>query len=116
MVPVTAIAVDSGPKVALIPFCAAAIAYFFCARACGAALFPRDIRAGLLGSEVLEIAKTSGADLRQMQASAAGYLDDGYRHNQLILESSSASVRSAIVLLTVEILALVVALVVTLLH
>jgi hypothetical protein len=114
VVPVAAVAVGSGPEVAAIPFCGAAVAYFFCARACGAALFPRDIRAGLLGSEMLEIAKTSDADLRQMQAAAASYLDDGYRHNQAILESSAACVRNAIVLLTVEILALVVALVVTL--
>jgi len=115
VVPVAAVAVGNGPRVALIPFCAAAVAYFFCARACGAALFPQDVRAGLLGSEMLEIAETSGADLRQMQASAASYLDYGYRHNHTILESSAASVRSAIVLLTVEILALVVALVVTIL-
>lgn len=114
VVPVAAVAIGSGPELAAIPFCAGAVAYFFCARACGAALFPRDIRAGLLGSEMLEIAKTEGADLRQMQASAASYLDDGYRHNQTILESSAASVRNAIVLLTAEILALVVALVVTL--
>ena len=115
VVPVAAVAVGNGPRVALIPFCTAAVAYFFCARACGAALFPQDVRAGLLGSEMLEIAETNGADLRQMQASAASYLDDGYRHNHTILEASAASVRSAIVLLTVEILALVVALVVTIL-
>jgi hypothetical protein len=99
VVPVAAVAVASGPEVAAIPFCAAVVAYFFCARACGAALFPQDRHAGLLGSEMLEIAKTSGADLRQMQASAASYLDNGYRHNQIILESSAASVRRAIVLL-----------------
>ncbi len=114
VVPIAAVGVGSGPKLAAVPFCAGALAYFLCARACGAALFPQGFRAGLLGSEMLEIAKTSQADLRQMQASAASYIDDGYRHNQTILESSASSVRSAIVLLTVEILALVVALVVTL--
>jgi hypothetical protein len=54
------------------------------------------------------------ADLRQMQATAASYLDDGYRHNQVILETAAKRVGRAITLLTVEILALVVALVVTL--
>jgi hypothetical protein len=114
VVPVAAVAVGGGPELAAIPFCGAAAAYFFCARACGAALFPQDIHAGLLGSEMLEMAKTSEADLRQMHAAAASYLDAGYRHNQAILKSSAASVRSAIILLTVEILVLVVALVVIL--
>ena len=113
VVPLAALAVGRGPAGAAIPFVAAAVAYFLCARACGAALFPKDVRAGLLGSELLEVAKTSGADLRQMQASAASYLDQGYVHNQAILESSARSVRHGIVMLTAEILALVVALVVT---
>jgi hypothetical protein len=64
----------------------------------------------LLGSELLEVAKAGGAELRQMQASAAVYLDQNYRHNHGILESSAARVRHAIVMLTAEILALVVAL------
>lgn len=113
VVPLAALAVGHGPAAAAIPFGGAAVAYFLCARACGAALFPQDVRAGLLGSELLEVAKTSGADLRQMQASAASYLDQGYRHNQAILETSAGRVRYAIVMLTIEILALVVALVVT---
>lgn len=82
---------------------------------CGAALLPRNIHLGLLGGELLETAKTSSADLRQMQATAASYLDDGYTHNQAILKTAATRVGRAIVLLTVEILALVVALVVTLL-
>jgi len=48
------------------------------------------VRTGLLGSEMLEMAKTSEADLRQMHAPAASCLDDGYRHNQAILGSSAA--------------------------
>jgi hypothetical protein len=112
VVPIAALAVGHGPAAA-IPFGGAAIAYFLCARACGAALFPRDVRAGLLGSELLEVAKSGGAELRQMQASAAFYLDQSYRHNHAILETSASRVRYAIMMLTIEILALVVALGVT---
>lgn len=113
VVPIAALGVGRGHAGAAIPFGAAAVAYFFCARACGAALLPQNTGAGLLGSELLEMASSSGADLRQMQASAARYLDNGHRHNQAILESSSRRVRIAIVMLTVEILALVAALDVT---
>jgi hypothetical protein len=85
--------------------------------ACASAV-PRYFRAAstsaFFGGELLETAKTSGADLRQMQAAAASDLDDGYKHNQAILENTAKRVGRAIVLLTVEILALVVALVVTL--
>lgn len=80
----------------------------------GAALLPRGLHVGLLGGELLETTKTSGADLRQMQAAAASYLDDGYKHNQAILESAARRVGRAIVLLTIEILALTAALLVTL--
>lgn len=69
---------------------------------------------GLLGGELLETAKASGADLRQMQAAAAGYLDEGYKHNQGILEHAARRITRAIVFLTVEILALTAALLVTL--
>jgi hypothetical protein len=113
VVPIAALAVGHGPAEAAIPFGAAAIAYFLCARACGAALFPQDVRAGLLGSELLDVAKAGGAELRQMQAAAAVYLDQSYRHNHAILETSAGRVRYAIVMLTVEILALVVALGIT---
>lgn len=44
-----------------------------------------------------------------MQASAASYLDDFYRHNQAILETAAEKVREVIIALGVEILALVAA-------
>jgi hypothetical protein len=113
VVPIAALAAAHGPAVAAIPFGAAAVAYFLCARECGAALLPQGVRAGLLGGEMLDIAKASGADLNQMQASAARYLDQGYRHNQPILETGAGRVRRAILMLTAEILALVVALGIT---
>ncbi|MGD1056474.1 MAG: hypothetical protein ABR992_03585 [Solirubrobacteraceae bacterium] len=113
VVPIAALGVGRGPAFAGIPFGAAAVAYFLCARECGAALFPQEVYDGLLGSELLEIAKADGAELRQMQASAAVYLDRGYRHNRAILEASVGRVRHAIMMLTVEILSLVVALVIT---
>lgn len=115
VVPVAAVAIGKGPAGTAVPFGAAALAYVMLVRACGAALLPRDVHAGLLGGELLETAKAAEADLRQMQASAATYLDVGYRHNQAILEATAKRVRTAILLLTAEILSLVVALVVTLL-
>jgi hypothetical protein len=114
VVPVAAVAVGNGPAVVAIPFGAATLAYVLCVRDCGSALFPRGVHVGLLGGELLETAKTSGADLRQMQAAAASYLDDGYRYNQAILEAAVQRLGRAIYLLTAEILLLVIALVVTL--
>jgi hypothetical protein len=115
VVPVAAVAIGKGPAGTAIPFGAAALAYVLLVRACGAALLPRDVHAGLLGGELLDTAKAADADLRQMQASAAAYLDSGYRHNQAILEAAAQRIRTAIVSLTVEILSLAVALVITLL-
>jgi len=43
VVPIAALAVVHGPAAAAIPVGAAAVAYFLCARACGAALFPREL-------------------------------------------------------------------------
>ena len=90
------------------------MAYALCVRECGAALFPQGVSAGLLGGELLETTKRSGMDLDQMQEAAATYLDDGYRRNDVLLETTTKRVGHAINWLTVEILALAVALVVTL--
>lgn len=114
VVPVAAVALGSGPVGAVIPLGGAAAAYVLCVRACGAALFPRGVSDGLLGSELLETVKASGADLRQMQDAAANYLDEGYRGNDLILKAAAERVGHAISLLMVEILALALALVITL--
>jgi hypothetical protein len=116
VVPVAAlaVAVGHGPAGVAIPFGAAAVAYALCVRECGAALLPRGVHVGLLGGELLETAKASGAELRQMQAAAARYLDEGYKHNQSILEHAAKRIARAIVLLTAEILALTAALLVTL--
>jgi hypothetical protein len=114
VVPVAALAVGHGPAGVAIPFGAAALAYALCVRECGAALLPRGVHVGLLGGELLETAKASGADLRQMQAAAAGYLDEGYKHNQSILQQASKRITRAIVFLTAGILALTAALLVTL--
>jgi hypothetical protein len=114
VVPVAALAVGHGPAGVAIPFGVAAVAYALCVRECGAALVPRNVHVGLLGGELLETAKASGADLRQMQAAAAGYLDEGYKHNQGILREAAKRITRAIVCLTVEILALAAALLVTL--
>ncbi len=71
---------------------------------------------GLLGGDLLKMTVESNAELRQMQASATGYLDDFCRQNEAILETAAAKVREAIIALGVEILALVAALVSILLH
>jgi hypothetical protein len=114
VVPVTALALGDAPAGAAIPLVVAAVAYVALVRECGAALMPRGIHAGLLGAELLKTARSTDADLRQMQAAAASYIDAGYRHNQPILENSAERVGRAIRLLTAEVLSLVAALVVTL--
>jgi hypothetical protein len=114
VVPVAALAVGHGPAVVAIPFSGAAVAYVLCVRECGAALFPQGVSAGLLGGELLETTRRSGMDLDQMQEAAATYLDDGYRRNDVLLETTTKRVGHAINWLTVEILALAVALVATL--
>lgn len=76
-VPVAALAIGDGPASAAIPLALGALAYVLRARECGAALIPRNVHAGLLGVELLETAKEADADLRQMQAAAASYLDSG---------------------------------------
>ena len=111
VVPIAALAAGRGPALAAVPFAAAALAYFFCARACGAALSCRDLRTGLLGSEMLRAARAGEAQLQGIQAGAASYLDAGYRYNQAILDSTAEHVRNGVASLTVEILALVVALI-----
>jgi hypothetical protein len=116
VVPVAALAVGHGPSGVAIPFGGGAVAYALCVRECGAALVPRGVNVGLLGGKLLASAKTTGADLRDMQATAAQYLDEGYEHNQLILENAARRIDRAIHFLTVEILVLTVALVVTILH
>jgi hypothetical protein len=57
----------------------------------------------------------TNADVQQMQASAARYMDGLYKNNQPILETASGNVRTAIIALGAEILALIGALLVRLL-
>jgi hypothetical protein len=115
VVPIAALAIRDRPAGAAIPLGIAAAAYVLLVRECGTALVPRDVHEGLLGGELLKTANATGADLRQMQAVAASYLDGDYRHNQKILKNAAKRVGRAISLLTIEILSLVVALIVTLL-
>jgi hypothetical protein len=126
VVPVAALAAGHGPAGVAVPFGGAAVAYVLCVRECGAALIPHGVRAGLLWWRAVGVAvcsgpgaarappQWSGADLDQMQEAAANYLDDGYRRNDAMLEAAAQRVGRAIGLLTVEILALAVALVTTL--
>jgi hypothetical protein len=115
VIPVAAIAVSKGPAVVAVPFGLAALSYALCAYACGAALFPRVFGTGIHGSQLLESAADTGATLRQMQASAAGYLDQQHASNATVLETNARNVRAAIILLALELVALATSLVVTLL-
>ena len=114
VVPIAALAIRDSPAGAAIPLGIAAIAYVLLVRECGTALVPRNVHEGLLGGELLKTAESAGAGLRQMQAVAASYLDADYRHNQRIIKAAAKRVARAISLLTIEILSLVVALIVTL--
>lgn len=116
VVPVAAIEIGHGPALIAIPFAVAAIAYTWCVKECGTVLLPRGVHVGLLGGELLDAARRDDAELLQMQAAAASYLDAGYRRNQEMLSSASDCVRRAVLALTVEMSALTVALFGTLLH
>jgi hypothetical protein len=114
VVPVSAVVVGHGPGLVAIPFGIAAVAYALCVRECGMALLPRGGYKGLLGSELLETIRGLGADIGRMQETAARYLDGEYRQNQEDLATMVGRVRRAIALLTSEVAALVVALLITL--
>jgi hypothetical protein len=114
VVPVASVAIGKGPAVAAIPFGAGALAYILCALKCCAAPLPRNFGTGILGGEFLEAARAANADVRQMEASAADYLDQTHAGNQVTLEQTASDVQDAIIRLMVEIVAVAAALVVTL--
>lgn len=116
VVPVIVVAVGRGPGIVAIPFGIAAVAYALCVRECGSALLPRGGYKGLLGGELLDTIRSLGVDLSRMQETAARYLDGEYRQNQEALTRMAGSVRRAITMLVGEIIALVVALLMTLVH
>jgi hypothetical protein len=115
VVPVAGIAIAKGSTWTVIPLGLAAVAYLVCGWFCAAALLPKNIEVGLLGGEMLKLATGTNADVQQMQASAARYMDGLYKNNQPILETASGNVRTAIIALGAEILALIGALLVRLL-
>ncbi|MFI4991805.1 MAG: hypothetical protein ACHQHO_12945 [Solirubrobacterales bacterium] len=116
VVPIAAVALHEGPKGSALPFGLAAAAYLWCAIECCRALFPRGFKTGIRGGDFLELARLGDADVRQMQASAAGYLDQFHADNLPTLEATADRVRHAIFGLIVEIAGAAVALVVTLLY
>jgi hypothetical protein len=116
VVPIAAVALHEGPKGAALPFGIAAAAYLWCAVECCRALFPRGFKTGIRGGDFLEQARQDGADVLQMQASAALYLDQFHADNLPTLEATANRVRRAIFGLIIEIAGAAVALVVTLLH
>lgn len=116
VVPAIALVVGHGPSVVAIPFGVAAVAYALCVRECGIALLSRGVHIGLLGGELLEDVRDLDADLGQMQASAALYLDSGYRYNRANLARATNGIQRAIMMLTGEIIALVAAVLLILVH
>jgi len=113
VIPVAAIAVAKGPTGALIPFGLAALAYAACAYQALRAMFPRSYKTTVRGGALLALAKDKGATLRDMRESAALYLDQSHAANLQELRSVSRDIERAIALLAVEIIALAVALGVT---
>lgn len=116
VVPVAALVVGHGPSAVAIPFGGAAVAYALCVRECGAALLPHDVHVGLLGGELLETARRLDVGLDRMRETAARYLDDEHRRNREALIEAAGNLRRAIAMLTCEVLALAVALLLTLVH
>jgi hypothetical protein len=113
VIPVSAIAVSNGPPGTLIPFGFAALSYAYSAFSSVRALIPQTFKQGVKGSVLLKQAKDSGASLPQMQESAAEHLDHCFERNEAAIDSVAGHVERAIVGLAVEIIALAVALGVT---
>jgi hypothetical protein len=113
--PVAAVALGRAPAIAAVPFGGAALAYICCATECCRALFPRGFVTGIAGGRFLEEARKYKADVRQMEATAAGYLDRMHEGNLPTLEATANQVKGAIISLIVEIGSAAIALVVTLL-
>jgi hypothetical protein len=111
---VAAVAVGKGPAIVAFPFSGAALAYIWCAIECCAALFPRGFSTGIAGGMLLEEIRAHQADLRQMEATAAVYLDEIHDNNVPGLEDAANHLTRAIVSLMVESVAAAVALVTTL--
>jgi hypothetical protein len=117
VVPVAAVAVGiKGSAEVAIPFGAAALAYIVCAKACCEVLFPKNFRTGIAGGEFLKAARDAKPppNLEQAQATAASWLDKLHAQNQPTLRAAAVQVRKAIDWLMLEIVAVAIALVVTL--
>lgn len=110
VVPVIALVFGHGPGTVAIPFGIAAAAYALCVLECGFALMQHGGYKGILGSELLEAARSLDVDLSHMQETAARYLDGEYRQNREILNKTASCVRREIMMLTSEIIALSLAL------
>jgi hypothetical protein len=113
VVPVAAVGLGKGPTGTLIAFACAAVFYVICANYCLKPLFPKDFRTGIEGGSFLGQAAESGANLAQMQGTAAAYLDTLHAENQPTLENAADDVKKAIEWLTLEIFAVAVALAIT---
>jgi hypothetical protein len=113
VIPVSAIAVSNGPPGTLIPFGVAALSYAYCAFSSARALIPQTFKHGVKGSVLLAQAKDTGASLPEMQERAAQHLDHCFERNEAVIDSVADHVERAIIGLAVEIVALAVALGVT---
>jgi hypothetical protein len=106
VMPVAGIAIGKGPGWVAVPFVLAAVAYGACAYFCALALLPKKFGPGIAGGAFLELARENGANLDQMHASAATYLDQAREENSSNVSESGDRVEVAIRWLVVELLLL----------
>jgi len=115
VMPVAGIAISKGPSGVVIPFGLAAISYAVCAYFCGIALIPKEIEVGIAGGSFLDDARDSDADLLQMYATAASYLDQAREANSGAVSGAAEHVKTAIGWLVTELALIAISLVVTVL-
>jgi hypothetical protein len=113
VVPFAGIAISKGPTVVAVPFVLAVVSYGFCAYFCASVLFPGDVHVGISGAAFLEDARESDANLTQMHATAASYLDQLRERNSRTLSGSAERLTTAIRWLVAELSLLAASLVVT---
>jgi hypothetical protein len=112
VMPVAGIAISKGPTAVAVPFGLAVFAYGLCAYFCGRALLPKQFIPGIAGAVFLESARESEANLAQMYATAANYLDQAREANGKTVSESGDHVDIAIRWLVTELFLLAISLIV----
>jgi hypothetical protein len=100
--PVAGVAVVKGPSWVAFPFGLASVSYAFCAWWCGRVLLPRTFGTGIAGSGFLSEAAEYGANLTQMYAQAALFIDAVHVENEAPLLEAGDAIEQAISWLAIE--------------